>query len=257
MNGRGSATRLLVALVLALSAAAVVWFILIPWPRGLEGRDPGRTALMEHRVRTARAAGDSLWIRQEWVPLDRISPTLLRAVIVAEDHRFYEHRGVDWQALAEETQWEGGETFSWMSTDDWKALAKAMRYGWDNRDAIRGRSTITQQLAKNLYFGPDRSLVRKAVEMIVARRLERRLTKDRVLELYLNVAEWGPGIFGAEAAAQVYFGRSASTLTLEEAAALAGTLPHPLTSNPLRAPAQMRWRQNLILDRIRDRSGEP
>jgi hypothetical protein len=98
-------------------------------------------------------------------------------------------------------------------------------------------------------------LLRKAMELVVAGRLERRLGKDRILELYLNVAEWGPGLFGAEAAAQAYFGRSAANLSLEQAAALAGTLPHPLTSNPATSPARMQWRQSLILDRLRPPPG--
>lgn len=212
---------------------------------------PEPTALMEQRVRQAARAGDSLSIRQDWVDLDQISPNLRRAVVVAEDYRFREHDGVDWVSLAEEVRWSGDEDFSWWSADDLRALARALGYAWENRAELRGRSTLTQQLAKNLYFGPDRSLMRKALELIVAGRLERKLGKDRILELYLNVAEWGPGIFGAEAAARTYFGRSASDLSLEQAAALAGTLPHPLTSNPARSPARMRWRQDHILARLR------
>jgi hypothetical protein len=125
-----------------------------------------------------------------------------------------------------------------------------MGYAWSHRAELRGRSTITQQLAKNLFFGTDRSFVRKAMELVVARRLERRLEKDRILEIYLNAAEWGPGIFGVEAAARRYFGRPASELTLTQAAALAGTLPHPLTSNPAYRPGQMAWRRDLILSRL-------
>jgi monofunctional glycosyltransferase len=228
-----------------------VWLVVIPYPWTLADRNPERTSLMEQREREARAAGDSLVIRQEWVELEGISRNLQRAVIVAEDYRFREHRGIDWVSLAEEVEWSGDDEFSWWSGDDRRALAEALRYVWSNRNDLRGRSTITQQLAKNLYYGTDRSLARKVMEFVVARRLERRLGKDRILELYLNVAEWGPGVFGAEAAAQTYFGRSAADLSLEQASALAGTLPHPLTSNPARSPAQMRWRQNLILARLR------
>jgi monofunctional biosynthetic peptidoglycan transglycosylase len=205
---------------------------------------------MEQRLREARAAGRTLELRRTWVPLGEISPRLVRAVLVAEDHRFREHHGIDWLALAEEVRWTGDDSFSWLDASDLGALARAVAYAWEHRAELRGRSTITQQLAKNLYFGTERSFVRKAIELVVAKRLERRLGKDRILELYLNVAEWGPGIFGAEEAALAYFGRPASELTLEEAAALAATLPHPLTSNPAQNPGRMRWRQALILERL-------
>jgi monofunctional biosynthetic peptidoglycan transglycosylase len=115
---------------------------------------------------------------------------------------------------------------------------------------VRGRSTITQQLAKNLYFGESRSLSRKIAEFVVAGRLERFLSKDRILELYLNVVEWGPGIFGADAAARHYFGKPASDLTSDQAAALAATLPHPLSSNPKLRPGRMAWRKQMILARM-------
>ncbi len=115
---------------------------------------------------------------------------------------------------------------------------------------MRGRSTITQQLAKNLYFSADRSLLRKVEELAVAFRLEWFLSKDRILELYLNVAEWGPGIFGAEAASQAYFGHSATQLSADEAALLAATLPQPLSSNPNHRPGRLAWRKDLILRRM-------
>jgi monofunctional biosynthetic peptidoglycan transglycosylase len=191
------------------------------------------------------------------VSLDQISANLVRAVIFAEDQRFPDHDGVDWRALAEEVGWEGPPVFSWTNPRDLASLATAIGYAWENLDEIRGRSTITQQLAKNLYFGTDRSLLRKAMELVVARRLEMTLSKDRILEIYLNVVEWGPGIFGAEAASQVYFGRSAGALSPEQAAALAATLPHPLTSNPDYSPSQMRWRQEIILERMRPRAPTP
>ncbi len=231
-------------------AVALFWLFVIPWPWDLDARNPEATALMEQRVREAAASGSMLSIRQQWVALDRISPNLVRAVIVAEDHRFREHAGVDWRALAEEVRWDGSDRFRWWSPADLVSLGRAVGYSWRNRDEIRGRSTITQQLAKNLYFGTERSFMRKGLELVAARRLERALTKDRILELYLNLAEWGPGIFGAEAASLAYFGQGADALTLEEGAALAATLPHPLTSNPALSPAQMRWRQALILERL-------
>jgi monofunctional biosynthetic peptidoglycan transglycosylase len=248
-------------LLVLLGASAVLglglWYLVVPYPWTLGRRNPERTSLMEQRIREARRQGAELDIRQEWVPLSDIAPELRRAVVVAEDYRFREHQGIDWVSLAEEVHWSGDDDFSWWSASDLRALAGALGYAWEHRADMRGRSTITQQLAKNLYFGTDRSFVRKAMEFVVARRLERRLDKDRILELYLNIAEWGPGVFGAEAAARTYFGKPASALTLSEAAALAGTLPHPLTSNPALNPRQMRWRQNLILDRLDPSRGLP
>jgi len=241
----------------ALVGALVLWYVVVPYPWGLQSQNPTLTSLMRQRVDEARREGVPFEIRQEWVPLEDVSPNLVRAVLVAEDYRFRQHAGVDWVSLAEEVRWTGDDDFSWLSASDLKALAGALRYAWTHRDELRGRSTITQQLAKNLYYGTDRSFSRKAAELIVARRLERRLDKDRILELYLNVAEWGPGVFGAEAAAKTYFGRSASALTLEQAAALAGTLPHPLTSNPARSPSRMLWRKDLILQRLDPTRGLP
>ena len=254
---RSRKSVLLVVLGASVVVGLLVWYVLVPYPWTLGSRNPERTSLMEQRIREARASGNALEVRQEWVPLADISPALLRAVVVAEDYRFREHAGIDWVSLAEEVHWSGDADFSWSSAADLGALREALAYAWANRAEMRGRSTITQQLAKNLYFGTDRSFVRKAMEFVVARRLERRLGKDRILELYLNIAEWGPGIFGAEAASLEYFGKSASALTLSEAAALAGTLPHPLTSNPATNPGRMRWRQNLILDRLDPSRGLP
>ena len=244
------AWRILAAFPLALAGAAWFEFLALPWPVALRWRNPERTALMEYRIREAAARGERFEIRHQWVPLERISRHLRRAVLVAEDARFYEHRGIDWASLREELRYRGDASFSWRDPDDLRALLGALRYWRAHRDEVRGRSTITQQLAKNLYFTPERSLLRKLEEFVVARRLERFLSKDRILELYLNVAEWGPGIFGAEAAARAYFGRSAARLTPEQAAALAATLPHPLTSNPRTRPGRMAWRQRLILARM-------
>jgi len=250
--------RVALVLVCLLAATGVgFWYLVIPYPWTLEAGSPVQTAVMDQRVEEAQSDGESLEIHQDWIPLDDVSPNLVRAVLVAEDYRFRQHDGVDWVSLGEELHWAGDDDFSWHSTSDLKALVGSLRYGWSHRDELKGRSTITQQLAKNLYFGTERSFVRKAFELVVARRLERRLGKDGILELYLNTVELGPGIFGVEAAAQAYFGRSASDLSLEQAASLAGTLPQPLTSNPALNPARMTWRKNLILDRIDPMHGIP
>jgi len=233
------------------------WYRVIPYPWRLDGGEPVRTALMQQRAEEAALAGTGFEVRQKWVPLEQISPNVVRAVVVAEDYRFRQHEGVDWVSLGEEVQWSGDDDFSWTSLADLRALYASVRYGWAHRDELKGRSTITQQLAKNLYFGTDRSFVRKAYELVVAKRLEERLGKDAILELYLNSAEWGPGIFGVEAAARTYFGVPASELTLDEAAELAATLPQPLTSNPWTNPGRMLWRKDLILDRIDPLHGLP
>jgi monofunctional glycosyltransferase len=242
--------RLLFAIPLAVIGAAWFYWVTIPWPLRLRWHDPDRTAVMRQRVAEARARDETLELRHDWVPLEQISPRVRRAVIVAEDGRFYEHDGTDWSALREEFRYRGDDDFSIFDADDRRALLASLQYYRENRDRVRGRSTITQQVAKNLYYSTERSAIRKAEEYIVAGRLERFLSKDRILEVYLNIVELGPGIFGVEAAAQHYFGRSAANLSADQAAALAATLPHPLTSNPETRPGRMEWRKRLILARL-------
>jgi monofunctional biosynthetic peptidoglycan transglycosylase len=246
----GKHKRLIVLTPLALIGAAWCYWLMLPWPVFLTFREPGRTAFMEQRIRQAAARDRELEIRQTWVPLSKISRNLRRAVIIAEDGDFYEHNGIDWSAVGEELRYDGDGDFSLFDVRDLRAVVGALGYYLVNHEKIRGRSTITQQLAKNLYFSENRSSLRKLDELFVARRLELFLPKDRILELYLNVAEWGPGIFGAEAAARHYFRRSAAGLTRDQAAALAATLPHPLTSNPRTRPGRMAWRKQLILQRM-------
>src|SRR5690606_21339302 len=198
--------------------AAWFWWIILPWPVLLRFRDPDSSALIRQRIADARSRGEDLEIRREWVPLDRLSSRLQRAVIVAEDGRFRDHAGVDWNALREQSRDGADVAVSWCGVDDVGALRESLSCYSETRDKVRGRSTITQQLAKNLYFSAARSPVRKLEEYVVARRLEMFLSKDRILELYLNIVEFGPGLFGAEAAAQHYFGRSAAELTADQAA---------------------------------------
>jgi len=161
-------------------------------------------------------------------------------VIIAEDSRFRTHHGIDPEEIAEALGLERGKGFG-------LAIATA----WRRRDRLRGASTITQQLAKNLYLSPSRNPLRKLKEAATALQLELALSKDRILELYLSVAEWGPGIWGADAASRVYFGVPLSRIDEEQAAALAATLPHPRTSNPTHRPQRMLARRNLILARYR------
>ncbi len=242
--------RWVLAPLLFLVSVPVVALAGLPWPWLLRWVDPPATAFMLYREREASRSGEDLTLVQDWVPLEEMPEPLVRAVLVSEDDRFREHRGVDWKALAEEVEWSGGETFSWRSAEDRRALREALRHYWAHRSEIKGRSTLTQQLAKNLYFTPERSLVRKAGEYVVAARLERFVGKDRIMEIYLNTAELGPGIFGVGAAARAYFDVPAQRLTRFQAASLAATLPHPLTSNPANRPGRMAWRRDLILDRL-------
>ncbi len=245
--------RWIVFPALLLVCLPVVVLAGLPWPWILRWVDPPATSFMLYREREAGADGEDLAIVQEWVPLEEIPSVLERAVLVSEDDRFRQHHGVDWRALAEEVHWQGDTIFSWWSAQDRAALRRAVGYYRRHRSEIKGRSTLTQQLAKNLYFTPERSLVRKAGEYVVARRLERFLSKDRILELYLNTAELGPGVFGVGAASRRYFDLPVQGVGRLEAASLAATLPDPLGSNPDHRPGRMAWRRDLILDRLAGR----
>jgi monofunctional biosynthetic peptidoglycan transglycosylase len=161
------------------------------------------------------------------VPYRHISPNLKRAVLVAEDSAFWEHEGIDLEQIKE-------------------SIETAIEKG----DAPRGASTITQQLAKNLYLSPSRDPLRKLKELIITRRLEATLPKARILELYLNVVEWGDGVWGAEAASREYFGTSAAALSPQQAALLAGALINPIRYSPGRPPRRLLRRQQIILSRM-------
>ena len=193
--------------VVVLAALAFWWSL--PDVRSLRLKNPTSTAFIDLRRRQAAEAGKSFALEWTWRPLARISPLLQRAVLHSEDAKFFQHEGVDWEAVQ-----------------------KTAEKNWQDKSMSRGGSTITQQVAKNLYLSPERSLVRKARELFIAWRLEEALGKDRILEIYLNVAEWGDGIFGAEAAARHYYGRSAASLTADQAARLAVALPNPFKRSP-------------------------
>ncbi len=159
-------------------------------------------------------------------------------VIIGEDSRFRTHHGIDFTEIGDALGVESGR-------GAWATVHAA----WRQRDRLRGASTITQQLAKNFYLSPSRNPLRKVKEAVTAVRLELALSKDRILELYLNVAEWGPGVWGVTAASEAYFGAAPSQLAEQQAAALAATLPQPRTSNPTFRPARMLARRDLILAR--------
>jgi len=184
---------------------------------------PVGTPLMLQRWVEARAAGRSFRLRYDWVPSERIAPSLRAAVIAAEDQRFFEHGGFDWKAMRSAV----GE--------------------WREGEKLRGASTISQQVAKNVFLWQGRSLVRKGLEAWLTLWIEWLWPKPRILEVYLNVAELGDGVFGAEAAARRYFGRSAAELGAYESALLAAMLPSPRRANPANPSAFLRERQRWIL----------
>jgi monofunctional biosynthetic peptidoglycan transglycosylase len=227
-------------LALGLTGFAVVWLLGV-WPPPLWWRShwPRCTAMMRLRLSEGASRGSpSRCPTVRPTELRSISPLLQRMVILGEDWRFRTHHGIDLAEIADALGWSGGG-----------GGGGGLRGAWHRRDRIRGASTITKQLAKNLYLSPSRNPLRKLKEAVTAVRLELALPKDRILELYLGLVEWGPGIWGADAASRQYFGVPASQLDETQAAALAATLPHPRTSNPVFAPARMLARRDLILAR--------
>lgn len=209
-GGRGRPGRRLVLIAL-VALAGWIGYELWTWPRvgALATRPPRTTAFIERYRAEQRAAGQPDRVQWAWVPYPAISSPVKRAVVVAEDIRFFAHPGVDLQEVED-------------------ALERAV----DRKTLPRGASTITQQLAKNLWLSPSRSPLRKVREAILAWQLERTLSKRRILELYLNVVEFGPGIYGVEAAARRYFGKPAAALDALEAAQLAASLPSPRSWHP-------------------------
>ena len=184
------------------------------------------------------------------VPLDSIAPAMVEAAVTAEDARFWIHSGVDWYEVRHALGYRRGG-FEWSSAQDRGALWRALGTLPARKEALRGASTISQQVAKNLYLSPSRSPLRKLKEAVTAYRLELALSKHRILELYLNIAELGDEVWGVEAASRRYYRTSARRLSESQAAALAATLPFPRTSNPAYRPVRMRRRQELILRRMR------
>jgi len=192
-----------IALLLALLFVAVqLWYA--GWIAWWRWNDPHETAFMRRELASLQARNPRAELKHRWVVYERISVNLKRAVITAEDARFAEHEGVDWEAIEKA----------------YKDNAKRGR-------PARGGSTITQQLAKNLFLSPERSYVRKAQELVITYMIEALWDKRRILEVYLNVVEWGEGVFGAEAAARHYFGASAANLSPAQSARLAAMLPRP------------------------------
>lgn len=210
-----------IALVLLLQ---VFYFLQIGWWTYF---NPSSTSFMRQQQDILQEKDPNFKLKHQWVPYNKISPNLKRAIIAAEDANFSGHEGVDWNALM-------------------KAYEKNAKKG----KVVAGGSTITQQLAKNLFLSGKRSYWRKGQEFIISYMLEFWMDKERIFEIYLNVVEWGVGVFGAEAAARHYYGTSAANLSASQAARLAVMLPNPRFYDKNRGSAYLARRTGLILRRM-------
>jgi len=219
------ALQCLIGLILLASLVYVFW---LPWVPALRDHNPTTSSIRERREAQARAQGRKPRSSMIWTPLDSISPHVPQAVLLAEDDMFYQHAGFDFAQIK-----------------------IALRVNWEKKRFAYGGSTITQQLARSLYLTPDKNLLRKVKEALITFWMEQTLTKKRILELYLNVVEWGPGIYGVEAASRHYFEKQSSELTPDEAVALASILPSPRRWSPLSERAFMARRRTNLLERMR------
>lgn len=214
--------------VLGLIGLFLVWQLwLLGWVLLWGWVNPGETRFMEIRLAELRQKNPEAQLKQQWVPYERISAHLKRAIIAAEDAKFVDHEGFDWEGMQ-------------------KAMEKNQKKG----RFVAGGSTISQQLAKNLFLTPTKSYFRKAEEAIITLMLENLWSKRRILEVYLNVIEWGNGVFGAEAAARHYYNLSAAQLGPEQAARLAGMVPNPRYYDRSRGAPGLGRKAAIILGRM-------
>jgi monofunctional biosynthetic peptidoglycan transglycosylase len=214
-----------ISLCLLAAVSCLAWiFLTLPDVNPLIHTNPKTTALMEQR---AAENGTKLQPLHTWASYKQISIHLRNAVLVSEDSAFFQHSGFDWTQIKE-----------------------SAKRDWQEKRLVRGASTITQQLAKNLYLSTSKNPLRKAQEVLIARELERHLRKERILEIYLNVIEWGDGIYGINAAANRYFGKSAGELNPEESAVLAAMIPNPRRYTPRINGAYLEKRKGEILDHM-------
>ncbi len=227
MSKKGKWFKIGFAALLLLALYAGYEFITYPDVSVLKKENPKETAWMVMRDREAIAAGRRPRRVQAWVPIGAISPALKNAVLIAEDAAFFQHEGLDYNEIKE-----------------------AIKINAEKMEFARGASTITQQLAKNLYLYPSKNPLRKLKELLLTFSLERNLPKRRIFEIYLNVIEWGDGIYGAEAAARAFFGKSCGELSEEEAAALAAVIINPRRYSPIQPNRRIRNRIALIQARM-------
>ena len=216
--------KAIILILIAFFLSIAVYFV-YPSVAKLKKENPKKTSFMEYREKQWQEEGSKITIRQYWVPLSRISNYMTKAVIIAEDDKFWSHAGFDFEAIE-------------------KSLEKDIK----EKKFKFGGSTISQQLAKNLYLSPSKNPLRKIKEAILTWRIEKSLSKRRILELYLNVAEWGEGIFGIESAALHYYGKHAADLNADEAARLAAVLPNPRKYNPVGTSRYVNNRSRIIYE---------
>jgi monofunctional biosynthetic peptidoglycan transglycosylase len=207
----------------------VAYLLWLPDVPALKTTNPTETTLMQLREKQAHETGKQIRIIYHWKDLHDISPNLMHAVLLSEDDTFYQHHGFDLEQIQ-----------------------VAMKMDWEQKRFVYGGSTITQQLARSLYLSPRKNLLRKAKEALITVLLEKNLPKDRIMEIYLNVIEWGPGVFGAEAASWTYFQKPAKSLTPDEAVALASILPSPRRWSPVSERAFMARRRTRLYARMRN-----
>jgi len=217
-----------IVILLGILMAGFYFYLGLPDVSGLKSNNPRSTALMVQRYREAKKTDATFRIQQQWIDFEAIPKLLRETVRISEDAAFYQHKGIDFVELKE-----------------------ALKKNWQKGEYARGASTITQQLAKNLYLSTDKNFLRKIKEFLIARRLENNLSKDRIFAIYLNVIEWGPGLFGVEAAAQHYFHKSVGQLNLEEIIRLVAVIPQPLKINPTENSDWLKWKARWILDALR------
>jgi monofunctional biosynthetic peptidoglycan transglycosylase len=217
-----------VVILLAILTAGFYFYLVLPDVSALKTKNPTTTALMVQRYREAKKTDETFRIRKQWIDFEAIPKLMRETVRITEDASFYQHKGVDFAELKE-----------------------ALKKNWKKGEYVRGASTITQQLAKNLYLSTEKSLIRKIKEYLITIRLEKNLSKDRIFTIYLNVIEWGPGIFGVEAASRHYYHKSVSQLNLEEMVRLAAVIPQPLKINPTENDDWLNWKARWILDALK------
>jgi monofunctional biosynthetic peptidoglycan transglycosylase len=217
-----------IAILLVVVIGGFYFYVGLPEVSDLKVKNPRSTALMVQRYREAKKTDATFRIRQKWIEFEAIPKLLRETVRVTEDASFYQHKGIDFEEL--------------------KA---AIKKNWQKGAYSRGASTITQQLAKNLYLSTEKSIIRKIKELLITLRLEKDLSKDRIFEIYLNVIEWGPGIFGVQMASEYYFHKAAGQLTLEEIVRLVAVIPRPLKTNPTENSDWLKWKARWILDALR------
>ncbi len=217
--------KLVITILVSAMLLNIIYYFVFPDISRLRKENPEKTSFMKCREKEWHKQGRKVKIKQKWTPLSSISPYAIKAVLIGEDDKFWRHKGFDFEAIE-------------------KAVEKDIK----QKKFKVGGSTISQQLAKNLYLSPSKNPLRKIKEAVLTWRIEKSLSKKRILELYLNVAEWGEGIFGIGAASYHYYGKPASALNPEEAARLASVLPNPGKYNPAGTSRYVANRSRIIYD---------